>query len=221
MSDRGMARRAVWRRTLGLAIALAAGAGGRAHAQQGTQTPTAVLPAKGVLSAQQLVQYRRYRSDPTGLGRDVDDWVSITRLTYGLRHDLAVMVDVPVFFRRQTAGGRTRHDTGQGDIRVLATWRVYRNDFGPIDTTRVAVVGGLDLDTAHAPFGGNSFDPIVGAALTHITGRHGFNASTRWTLNTGGRANPVGAGNTRHDLLAYDLAYLFRLLLNLIRIIAL
>jgi len=67
------------------------------------------------------------------------------------------------------------------------------------------------LPTAKAPFGSDSFDPMIGFVYTHIQGRHGFNVSARYKFNTGVRANPVRHGDSKADILHYDTAYLYRL----------
>lgn len=184
-----------------------------ALAQQAIHTPAAAHTSTGVLMVRELAQFTRYSSDPTGLDREVDDLVFITDLAYGVSHDTVIMLRVPVFFRDidSDVAGVDDSAGGFGDIHAMAKMRIWQNDFGPIDTARLGVVAGIDLPTARAPFGSDSFDPMLGLVYTHIQGRHGFNASARYKINTGGRDNAVRAGDSKADILRYDTAYLYRI----------
>lgn len=200
------------RTTLFAFVALAVGAG-PALAQQAIHTPAAAQPSTGVLMVRELAQYTRYSGDPTGLDRTVDDLVLITDFAYGVSHDTVLMLRVPVLFRDVDSDVAGVDDTpgGFGDVHAMVKMRIWQNDFGPIDTARLGVIAGLDLPTAQAPFGSDSFDPMLGLVYTHIQGRHGFNVSARYKLNTGGRDNPVRPGDSKADILNYDAAYLYRI----------
>lgn len=193
-------------------IALSVGADA-ALAQQAIHTPAAAQPSTGVLMVRELAQFTRYSSDPTGLDREVNDLVMLTDLAYGVSHDTVLMLRVPVLFRDIDSDVEGVDDSpgGFGDVHAMVKMRIWQNDFGPIDTARLGVVAGLDLPTARAPFGSDSFDPMLGVVYTHIQGRHGFNASARYKINTGGRDDPVRPGDSKADILHYDTAYLYRL----------
>ncbi|MBI1368573.1 MAG: hypothetical protein GC162_07945 [Planctomycetes bacterium] len=184
-----------------------------AIAQQAVHTPTAAQPSTGVLMVRQLVEFTHYENDPTGLDRTVDDTMLLTDLAYGLTKDTVVMLRAPVLFRDTDSpnpgvGGKNE---GFGDLHVMVKKRIWQNDTGPIDTARLGLVTGLDLRTGKAPFGSDSFDPMLGVVYTQIKGRHGFNAAARYKFNTGSRPNPVRAGDSSADIVNYELAYLYRL----------
>ena len=182
-----------------------------AWGQQPTQTPSAVLPAKGRVSFRQLFEYRHYGADPEARQRKVDQWSGSTELKFGLRDDLGLAVKVPLMLRATKINSHSDYETGTGDIDLLFTWRFYRADTGPTDTTRAAALFGVQINSGKAPFGSDSFDPVIGAAVTRVEGRHGINAAARWTFNTGGRDNPVSAGQSEADMFNGDAAYLYRL----------
>lgn len=194
-----------------LAAAVLGGTLACAHAQQATQTPAATMPAKNKFTFRQLFKYVRYRSDPTDLDREGEDWIGRSQIKYGLRNDLSIELDVPAMLRRVERRDETYRNGGLGDVKFLAAWRFFKNDFGPIDTTRAAAIVGLSAPTGHEPFGSAGVDPTVGVVLTHVQGRHGLNAAVRWTFTTRGRDRPLTPGTSEADLLRYDLAYLYRL----------
>jgi hypothetical protein len=103
-------------------------------------------------------------------------------------------------------------DFGLDDITIGFKWRVYKHDFGPIDTVRIAVLGALELPTGEDAFSSDSVDPIIGAAATYIHGRHGANASLQWKFNTGEHLYPVRGGMGADDALFYNASWLFRIL---------
>lgn len=183
-----------------------------AIAQQPTFTPSPVMPGKGVFSIQQLFQYRDYGEDKTGQNRNVEDWYSVTNIKYGIRNDLALGVKVPMIYRQLSApAAGSGNEEGIGDIEVMASWRFYQNDFGPIDNTRAALLIGTELPTSNPPFGSNGVNPIIGATIMHIQGRNGFNAAARWKFNTDARQNSITPGTGEANVLFYDFAYLYRL----------
>lgn len=190
-----------YRHVLIAALCLTAGA---ALAQQPTLTPTAVLPAQGNLSYQQLFGGRFWR------GKAAEQFAE-TRLRYGLRHDVTLGLDLALYRREERLTGPTHVDFGLGDPELTATWRFYRNDFGPIDTTRAALLAGIEVPAGSGIFSSNSFDPSLGIAATHVQGRHGVNGAARYTLTTGGRDTPLRPGMGRADLLRLDASHLFRL----------
>ncbi len=180
-------------------------------AQQPTFTPSPVMPGKGVFSLQQLFQYRQFGEDKTGLNRDVEQWSSITNIKYGLRNDLSLGLKVPLLYRELSSPASNRTDEGIGDIELLASWRFYQHDFGPIDNTRAALLFGTELPTSNEPFGTSGVNPIIGITAMHLEGRHGLNAAARWKFNTDAREFPINPGTNESNAFFYDLAYLYRL----------
>jgi hypothetical protein len=183
-----------------------------AFGQQAVHTPSAAQPSTGVTLFQQMFQWRHLHDDPLPENRKITEEVFMTMLQYGLTNDLALMLEVPTIIRQEHHGatGTDQDFAGLGDVHVMGKLRVYRHDAGPIDTTRVIALGGVELPSGTGPFGSNSFDPMFGAAFTQIDGRHGLNAAVRWTFVTGDNSHPVDAGENGDDLLLYDLAYVHR-----------
>lgn len=136
---------------------------------------------------------------------------SNVRATYvhGLRQDLAIFLSVP-YVNRQVDRvlprlGRVEdaHD-GIGDITVLAKYRFWQEHRGPSETSRWAVLGGLDIRSGDSAFSSDSYDPILGTVFSWRKDRMRFDADLIYQFNTGG-------GSFRHDTLRYDLAYSHRL----------
>jgi len=103
-------------------------------------------------------------------------------------------------------------DFGIDDITVGFKWRIYEHDFGPIDTLRVALLAAVETPTGEDAFGSDSWDPMIGAAVTWIEGRNGANASIQWKFNTGEHLHPTRGGMGESDALFYNASYLFRIL---------
>ena len=216
-----MARRTTWMfpgavaALLGSAVALWVSP---AAAQEAVHTDSTAVPSAGHWAVRESVQYQRFRHDPTPAGREVDEWRSLTTVEYGLRPDLTLAAYVPIVYREThlagtpPAGAADTNDADFGfdDVLLTAKWRVYRNDFGPIDTARFSVVAGAELPTGIDAYSSDSVDPVLGGVFSYIQGRHGFNAELLWKFNTGGEDEPVRAGEGSADALSYNAAYLFR-----------
>ena len=79
-------------------------------------------------------------------------------------------------------------------------------------TVRASVFAGAELPTGTNGFGGDSVDPFAGAVVTAIFGRHGLDASARYTFVTGdGLFLPIFASDTPDDFANLDLGYAFRM----------
>jgi len=112
-------------------------------------------------------------------------------------------------------GGTTAHplgsDFGLDDITVGFKWRLYEHDFGPIDTLRLALLGGVETPTGEDAYSSDSWDPEIGAVISYIQGRNGVNASLEWKNNRGKHPLNLHAGMGEDDALFYNASYLFRL----------
>jgi hypothetical protein len=98
------------------------------------------------------------------------------------------------------------------DALLTLKWRVWQHDFGPIDTSRVALIFGTSLPWGDNDFSSGSFDPVVGAVWSLIAGRNGVNASFRYRFNSGQRDQPyITPGTGGEDALFFDATYLYRL----------
>jgi hypothetical protein len=189
-----------------------------ALAQEAIHTDSTAVPSAGQVALRESVQYVRLRDDPTPGGREVDEWRSLTTVEYGIRQDVTLAAYLPLVYRETRFGGtppggagadRNTAEFGLDDFTLAVKWRVYRNDFGPINTARFSLVAGAELP-AGADFSSDSVDPVFGGVFNYIRGRHGFDADLLWKFNTGGEGDPVRAGEGSADALFYNAAYLFR-----------
>jgi hypothetical protein len=129
-------------------------------------------------------------SDP--LDRRQIDEAAVLSAHYGLRHDLQLSLIAPWVRRAleldDPAGPDRFASSGFGDLTLAAKWRIQRWD-GPGFATNLAILGGLELPTGSddardhgarlAPDlqpGSGSWDPFLGAGITHEPGRWRFNA---------------------------------------------
>lgn len=179
-------------------------------AQQAILTTAPTLPSKGQVVTRHLLTFSSYDDGPT----DGEDITLVNSVSYGLSGSLGVQVDLPYRFRDVDGlpGGEAADTSGLMDAEVSLKWRVWKSDFGPVDTARLALLGGVQLPTGADDFSSDSFDPFVGAAFMYIRGRHGLGASGRYLFTTGSSDHPVvSEGETLADLFEGNAAYLFRL----------
>ncbi|MEX2217547.1 MAG: hypothetical protein WD749_02210 [Phycisphaerales bacterium] len=184
---------------------------GVALAQEATNTPAATQPAEGKLYLRQRVQYFDLGDDPSPKDRDIDKVVATTSLTYGLRRDMSLSLDVPVVYAIEDTAAGTERDVGLSDVALTFKYRPVQIDLNPIDSVRFAVFGGLEIPSGDGDFSSQSLDPFIGGVFTAILGRHGLNQSLSYKLNTGGDRFDTRAGDGPSNALRYDTAYLFRL----------
>ncbi|MBX3321603.1 MAG: hypothetical protein KF757_01295 [Phycisphaeraceae bacterium] len=180
-------------------------------AQEATNTPAATQPAQGKWYLRQKVQFLHMSGDPSSEDRDIDKVVMNTSLTYGLRRDVSLSIDVPLVFSSEESASVTERDLALGDIALTLKYRPFQRDLNPVDSVRFAVLGGIEVPSGDGSASSDSFDPFAGAVFTAILGRHGFNQSLIYKVNTGGERYSVRRGDGRADALRYDSAYLFRL----------
>jgi hypothetical protein len=201
------------------------------EAQEPIHSPAAIQPSAGTfLLRQQFTYVRSEDNRPGAAGADFDQWVSWTRLNYGLNSDVALTLDVPLVHRNVRGGQAAINDDSGGgqaggggrdvalaldDITLGLKLRLFKIDTGPVDTTRASLIAAVELPTGTDGLSSNSWDFTLGAAVTSILGRHGLDAAVRWRFNTGGgdddpRQVPTFPGMGPADALLYDAAYLFR-----------
>lgn len=194
------------------------GLGGLAFGQEATHTPAATQPAEGNWYLRTRVQYLRLSRDPSPERREIDKVLTTTALTYGLSRDVSLSLSVPLSYESANAaagaaggGGGLDRSFGVNDITLSAKWRPWQWDLGPVDSVRVALIGGVEIPTYDDEFSSKGVDPIVGGVVTAILGRHGFNQALQYKFNTDGEPFTTRAGDGEADALFYDTAYLFRL----------
>lgn len=208
-----------------------------ATAQQAIHTDAANTPSPGVLLLRQQFQFAHLGDDPSSFDHEVDDYLSTTRLSYGLTRELALTLDIAILYRRiewtapagsAGGGGGGGHDHGSptpgppaqtfdeeqfglDDITLGLKLRVFTHDSGPLDTARLAFIAAAELPTGNDDFSSDSLDPIIGGVFTLIRGRHGFDASVRWKFNTGHSHPLARAAMGSADALLCEAAYLYRI----------
>ncbi len=136
-------------------------------------------------------------SDP--LDRRLDTHTTALGAHYGLRYNVQLSAIVPYVHRvlrlEDPAGPDRVSEEGAGDAAFVAKWRYLRIDDVGV-ATNFALLAGLEVPTgdddvpsdalpAGADFqaGSGSWDPSVGAAVTHEPGRWRFNAAALYQRN--------------------------------------
>jgi hypothetical protein len=184
-----------------------------ARAQQPVFTMAATEPSAGVWMFREQVQYYNLGRDPTGLDREVNEYRSHIMLSYGVTSDFSVGFMLPVVYRdiNSPQPGVAQDIFGTDDLMVMTDLRVWQQHSGPIDTTRLSLTLGGKIPTGSPDITAGRFEPMAGAVLTLIRGRHGADFAVQYEYNTGGFENPVRAGDGMEDAIWYDAAYLYRL----------
>jgi hypothetical protein len=189
-----------------LALAGLAWACAPATAQEANLSEAATQPAKGRITWREQLVFTRYE-----LGdRDVDQFVLNTRLTLGLSGRLSAVLDVPLIDEQDSFDGARDHQ-GLGDLSLGLKYRFWQRDQGPIETQRLAMIGGVRLPTGDNGLSSGGVDPYVGLVFTKVHGRHGLNAAARFQLGSDGQASPIAAGMGNADLFTLETSYLYRL----------
>ena len=194
-------------RRLALAATLLAAAPSarEAAAQEMLNMPSATAPSPGVVIPR--VQARAYRFER-------DQWLleQSLRVEYGLARDVSMGADLPILQGFLDDPRPSDGDFGLGDLELNLELRILREDLNAIDTVRAAVFAGTEVPTGTGGFGGDSVDPFAGAVVTAILGRHGLDASARYTFVTGhGMHHPIFVSDTADDYASLDAGYAFRL----------
>lgn len=178
-----------------------------AAAQEAIWMPAATQPSPEQWVVTEKARIYRFETDAAN---DVRSIMGLeTSIAYGIASRVSVQADLPIYWKD---GGTPRRTTvGLGDLALALKIRVLQEDLGPVDTVRAAIFGGVELPTGTDDFGSSSTDPFIGGVVTGIFGRHGLNASARWTFVTGSAFDPVFAGESGADLLDLNASYVFRL----------
>jgi hypothetical protein len=195
----------------GLALALGLPAAA-ALGQEATNTPAATQPGVGSWYLRERVQFVRMSDDPSPQDREIDKWIATTALTYGISRELSATLTLPLVYSIEDADGASGRDAefGAGDASLSLKWRPFQWDLNPVDSVRVAFIGGVETPTGTGDLGSHSWDPYAGVIFTCILGRHGFNQGLSYKHNTGGDEFSTTPGDGPDDALRYDTAYLFR-----------
>lgn len=180
-----------------------------AQAQETTNTRSATLPGVGRVQLKQAVFVETF--DPDRDGTTITDTTLTTSLVVGVARETALIAHVPFRLRDSDSPGAPDSDAGFGDAHVGIRHRFIRDDFGALDTLRVAFDARLELPTGHPEFTSDSWDPEFSINANYIRDRHGFNASAGWKFTTGDNASPRRAGDSLADRANLHTAYAFRI----------
>ncbi len=199
---------------LAVAITAAAIPFDQAVAQEAINSPAATQPSTGRWVVRGQFRHLDARESPRTGDERIRRTTQNLSIAYGLRSNLSLTAEVPFQQQRLRDGetGNVKRDYGIGDVTAQVKWRIHQHDFGPIDTSRFSLIGGVQLPTFMRPFSTESVNPMLGGVYTHVQGLHGFNASAIFKLNTGtGTRNNIGGGDGKADALFYDASYLYRI----------
>jgi len=187
-----------------LVVALALPAIGAA---QGINTNVALPVAKGEGIWRSQLRATVSTDDPSVMEREVHDLVLLQTLVIGVTPRLTGFATLPMLALRRTEVGssRRRDAPAFGDLTLLGRYMVFVDDYAPLSTRRVAVLGGIKLPTGADRFGTPSYDPILGVVGTWAANRHELDVDALFRLTTERRQFEAG------DRLRYDVAYRYRL----------
>ncbi|QDU70290.1 hypothetical protein [Mucisphaera calidilacus] len=172
-----------------------------ATAQEAIRMPAATQPGRDRVVVRERVFWH-------SLDDGIDLLHSDTEVAYGLTRDFAVNLSIPVVFEFDEHGD---NDQGIGDLHIMGKYRFYLANPGPVDTFRASALFGVDIPSWDPDMSSRSFNPMVGAVVTRITGRHGINAAARYKVKFDGVPEPLLAGEGEADTLWADASYLYRL----------
>lgn len=182
-----------------------------AQGQEAINTPAATQPGAGSFVNTYKLRFTNYKNTPDDSGGSANEVRLEGLLAVGLTGNLSMSIQAPVTRRSVSDDAPFDSDTGVGDLTLQFKYRFWQDDFGPVDTARASVFAGAELPTGNRSFSSESVDPIVGAVVTYISGRHGLNQALSWKFNTDGMDTVWRAGDSSSDLMKFDTAYLYRL----------
>ncbi|MFZ4576368.1 MAG: hypothetical protein ACOYN0_18435, partial [Phycisphaerales bacterium] len=166
---------------------------------------------EGSFYLRQKFQYFMLRDDPSPAVGDTNEFVATSTLTYGLRRDMTLSLDVPLIYAHKSTPSGSTQQFGVDDLSLTFKYRPIQVDLNPIDSVRVAFFGGIEIPSGDADFSSESWDPYLGCVFTTILGRHGLSQSLSYKFNTGVNEFSPRAGDGPDDALRYDTSYLFRI----------
>lgn len=190
----------------GVAAGLAAAS--PALGQEAMYTAAATLPSPGSVILREQFHYYRYGSNPENGTVHTDLFQLMNSAQIGLVRNLSLTLDVPVeTMAERLEEGRTETTTNLAEVDATFKWRFLQDDTGGIDTLRAALLFGAVLDTEDSRF---AFNPHIGAVVTKVIGRHGFNQDLHYIFNTGGSERDNFGGEGPADAITHNSAYVFR-----------
>ena len=191
--------------------------GGAAFGQEAQLTPAATQPGVGQFDLRTQYRVTEWGSaDDTGVGGTTthESW---WKLAVGLTPRVSGSVEVPFMARTDAGDAVADADAaGAGDARLELKWRFWQGDptreerIGPLDTTRMAVFGGVSVPSGTGDLSAHAWRPHAGWVFTMVRGRHGFNQAITYTVATGTDREALMPGMGVDDLFEFESAYLYR-----------
>lgn len=172
-----------------------------ALAQEPTHSMAATQPSVGHF----FFKTRLTHDDWDAPGADGSAWTLQQTVLAGLPGRIALGLEI-------SATDREIGDVaGLEDLRAFGTWRFLQRDLGPVDTQRAALIAGAILPTGDEELTRDATVPVVGAVLTDIRGRRGFNFAATWEFHSEPMPDPLYAGEADAGHLRVDGAWVWRI----------
>lgn len=170
-------------------IALSPLAGREARGQETPLLDSATQPSRGTLLLRQ--QVRGYYGSGSGANQLSLPFTAATGVARA--HSVTVA----------GAGNFGRAGAGLSDVTLSWKWRFHSHNFGPVNTSRTALIAGLQIPSGTGGWETGSFNPSLGLAHTSILGRLGLGASVEYKFNTGeGAEYDITGMDSGHDAVA-------------------
>ena len=186
-----------------------------ALAQEAMYTEAATMPSPGTFVLREQFHYIRFGANPETGSDSIERYEWMHSLQYGIVRGLSLKVDVPMEWRTERDfrdGSSDDSSFGVGEIDLMLKWRFFQDDSGGIDTLRAALMGGATLPSGDGhDFSENAVSPMIGAVVTKVFGRHGFNQDLFFKWNTNGSERYNFGGDGPSEAVFHNSAYLFRI----------
>jgi hypothetical protein len=185
-----------------------------AVAQEAMYTAAATLPSPGTGTFRPQAHISRYGTNPLAPEEEsTTAYEAMFSVAYGLDRGLAGYIDVTTQYETtDLASGGDDSDKGVEDVNLYFKYRFYKHDSGGIDTQRAALMLGAHVASGDdKDFSSTSINPHIGAVLTIVRGRHGFNQDLFFTWNTGGERLSNDGGEGPDDAIHFNSAYVYRI----------
>lgn len=149
------------------------------YGQEVLLVPSATQPSPGTFLARSQTRWYQGSAQSSQIATPL--WISTG---VAPRHSVTIA----------TAGNFSPASSGMSDLELSWKWRFLTEDVGVIDTSRTALIAGLQVPSGTGGWGTGSFNPSAGLAHTKIIGRMGMGLSAMYKLNTGRGAqrDPTG-----------------------------
>lgn len=186
-----------------------------ALAQEAMYTESATMPSPGTFVLREQFHYSEHGRNPQTGSQSIQRYEWMHSLQFGIARGLSIKVDAPMEWRTEkdfNDGSGDDSSFGLGEIDLMLKWRFFQDDSAGIDTLRAALMGGAALPSGDGPdFSANAVSPVIGAVVTKVVGRHGFNQDVFFRWNTNGSEDYNFGGDGPDEAFFHNSAYLFRI----------